>query len=186
MIIISVFYYVLSTGLLSCSGQKRNTVGPACIERNVMYCNKLLEGSGVKPLFLCDTFIIFTWHRLSKSLTFFLFVCCFFLFFLCPIFPSVWWRVHPKWSFCMVVCDWTDFLFCFFKTSCWLPCLRELTVPRMLLSLKSETPSRDQCLCQRACKHLLDHRFCSTWLRNPLTSWGGRFLLKILFLHLFL
>lgn len=45
---------ILSTGLLSHSGQI-NTVGPACTESNVLYTKKkkMLEGSGVKPLFLC-------------------------------------------------------------------------------------------------------------------------------------
>lgn len=59
---------VLSTGLLSHSGQKY-TVGSACIESNVLYGKKMSEGSGVKPLCLCVkifvtvTFIISVQHK---------------------------------------------------------------------------------------------------------------------------
>ena len=73
----------------------------------------------------------------------------------------------------------------FFKGSCWLPCLRELTVPRMLLSrdwgpTKWDTKSRSVPVstCMQAFTHCTSNRFCSTWLWKPLKRWGGSLLLK--------
>lgn len=66
----------------------------------------------------------------------------------------------------MVICERTDLFFlffcffCFLIESCWLPCLRELTVPRMLLShdwgpTKWDTKSRSVPVSTCMLKHLL-------------------------------
>lgn len=56
--------------------------------------------------------------------------------------------------------------------------------PECSCLLTEDAPSQDQCLCQRACEHLLFiQAFCSSWLWNPSTR--GRFLLTILFAVIF-
>lgn len=93
----------------------------------------MLEGSGVKPLFLCVKIFVTVTFLISirqkpgyrESLESCYWGCYW------SIFPSVKVCIQNGRSVWLLVNGQTFF---FFKKFCWLPCLRELTVPRMLLS----------------------------------------------------
>lgn len=121
----------------------------------------------------------------------FLVLFCYFLTSLAHVPLSLKMFVHPERSLCM----WMDrpvFLFdCFvLKKRNPVDCLvwESSQFPECSCLLtedpQSETPSQHQCLCQRACKHLLYKRFCSTWLWIPSNAEEEVILLKT-FLFIF-